>query len=291
MKVAGYAPTQAASVDTAFSTSPAQEKEPDLFWEKALLQKAERQRDKDAEDIYETMRKRGEEELKLWKKMLEDMQKAKKQNRANARPPQVNLRGMTQRLVAAASEAEVRAVLSEAGQALSALQLALCGLEGKQRQQVQAMIQSAQKLAGRCGQKITELGQEDGARSRVKKSAKAGQKKKAESIKQELRQQEIKRAHREQAYLLEHFPSLQQRQDSLLRSGPVHPAQKLDAASEAKIEAMAEAIAAAVPESGGDFSGGEMALEGGEVGGELSAGEAAPAAAASAEGASFVQTA
>ncbi len=287
MKIPDQAPAISIPGTPAFANpaAPSPEPQADAFWEKELLLQAERKREDDATDIYETMRKRKEEEIKQWKKMLEDIQKSRKESKAKVRPPQVSLRGMTQRLVAAASAAEVRAVLSEAGQAIANLQMALAGLEGKQRQQVQAMIQSAQKLAGRCGQKIGELDKEDVSRTRQKKAEKGGQRKKAEQIKQELRQQEIKRAHREQSYLLDHFPSLT-RQDDWQRSGPVHPSAPLDPATEAKIEAMAQAIAATIGESGVAYMGAEVAVEGGAVSGAES--EAAPAPT---ETASFVQMA
>lgn len=256
------------------------------FWEEALLRSAERKNTDELADIYDTMRKRGEEELKQWKKMLDDIAAARKKSKMNTRPPQISLRGMTQRLVSAASAADARAVLGEAGQAISALQLALSGLEGKQRQQVQAMIQSAQKLAGRCGQKINELSQEDHIRARQKKAEKTGNRKNIEIIKQELRQQEINRAHREQSYLLEHFPSVVL-QNGLHRTGPVHPAQRLDAAAEAKIEAMAEAIAITSTEVA--FAGtGAVILEGGM---ETPTAVAITEAPATADVATFVQMA
>ncbi len=253
--------------------------------ERQLLQEAQRRRE-DSTDIYDTMRKRGEEEIKQWKKMLEDIQKAREKNKMRAQPPRVNLQRLTQSLVAAVTPADVRGVLSQAGQAIGSLQIALGSLEGKQRDQVRAMIASAQKLMDRCSRKLNDLAQEDVTRGRQNKAVKTNQNKKAEAIKQELRQQMAERSRKEQRYLLDKFPQLLPRQEGLQRIGPLHPAQRLDAATEAKIEAMAQAIlatqGAAAPGSAEIAAGGEAAayggeaLEGGSGGGDAaSAGEAA----------------
>ena len=248
--------------------------------EELLLQQMQRQRNEDEVDIYETMRKREEEEIKLWKKMLEDMQKAREKSKASAKPPNINLGRMTQSLVSAVTASDVRGVISEASRAISTLEASMTGMSEKQRGQVRAMINGAQKLMNRCSRKLQDLGQEEITRSRQKKAEKTLQKKSAEEIKQELRNKMAERARREQRYLLDKFPSSSQ--PGLQRSFPLHPAQKLDAATEAKIEAMAEAIAVTEAASAGGeaiYTAGDGVVVSAEGGGEAAAAPSASPAA------------
>lgn len=181
---------------------------------------------------------------------------------------------LTQRLVAATGQFEVRQVVADAGSNLIQLRLiAAIGKDGD-AQKARAYIKKLERLLDRAGRKIKDLDNEELLRVRKKKAEQKRMQKRAEQIKEELRKKQIARLARENSYLLDDL------HDRIL--GPGIPGRRkkeaadssaaVDGVTEAAISAEAESIAAAeiAVESAapsGD-SGGAGELSAGDSGGE-----------------------
>ncbi len=176
---------------------------------------------------------------------------------------------LTARLVAASQAFEVRGVMSSASSSLTSL-LALAAMcEGADAKLARSYAAKLQKLIQRARVKINKLNDEVLRGADKKKAESKRQHRRAEEIKQELRQKRQKRAAREFAWL---------RQSGVSAGEPLEreehlPGSGAPPASEAQIAAYAEAMAAyeaAMGLTGGEAGGeaGGSAEGGGEGGGE-----------------------
>lgn len=198
---------------------------------------------------------KSEEETRLqkWKEMLEKLEQAKNQLKVKATPPKDNSAQLTQRLVAATMQTEVRGVISDATRSLTSLRSAAVNCEKKDRAKIEALIRKMNKLINRASRKIRNLDDEQALSSRQKKAQQAKQDKRAAEMRDELRKRKMERMMREQRYLREAA------KDPTISWDPAQGFTGQGTASEAEIAAEAEAIAAA--EVVADVGGGELGAE------------------------------
>lgn len=111
--------------------------------------------------------------------------------------------GLTARLVSAGVESQVGAVIAEAGSSISSLRMVAAQGEGDDADKARAYIKKLEKLIQRARRKITDLRGEDVAKSRQRKAEQQHKQKRVEKIKYQLKQKQVRRAARENSYLLD----------------------------------------------------------------------------------------
>lgn len=175
---------------------------------------------------------------------------------------------LTQRLVRAGGQFEVRQVAAEAQTSLLKLRMLAAASKGEDAQKARAYIKKLQKLVDRCYNKIQSLDKEDLLKVQKARAQKQKQQKKAEEIKAKLRKEQMARHVKENGYLRELA------EEAILGGGVgtgiSQP--RLDAATEAQIEAQAQVMAAMETAaesagSGADVGGGgecEVSFSGGD---------------------------
>lgn len=183
----------------------------------------------------------------------------------NVSEPKDTSARLTQRLVSACGQFQVRQMIAEAGGEMFVLRL-IAALGGENAEKAKAYLKKLDRFIVRAERKIKDLDREDDMRLRKKSAERKKQQKRAEEIKNELRKQRICRQARENGYLIE------QMQDMILGLKPhqtrrrTQETARLDVASEAAISAEAEAIAEAEVAGGGEAAGEaaapEIALDG-----------------------------
>lgn len=187
--------------------------------------------------------------------------------------PSDNTGRLTQRLVAANTEAEVSGVMAEASQNLVSLRITAALGSPEDAQKAKAIIQRINKLIHRGSGKIMDLRSEQVMKSRSKRAEQERKDKKAEKIKTQLRQKQKMRHSREGWYLREcALNRLQDDFDDIFRDG-------MAASSEAAIAAQADAMAAVEVAAEAACPGDASVDVGG--GGEVASADAGAAAAPS----------
>lgn len=198
--------------------------------------------------------------------------------------PEDNSSKLTQRLVAAMGQFEVRQVVADAQKDLINLRMVAVVGKGDDAKLAESYIKKLEKFLRRADRKLDDLGKEDTMKLQRVRLEQQKQKKRAEEIKAKLHRKQSERRARENGYLLEDI-----QEQMLGQIGPYNPAAQQDFASEAAIAAQAEAIATAeISAESTGFSGGDIAMgvsveastateTGGGTGGDVSAGGEAPA--------------
>lgn len=177
---------------------------------------------------------------------------------------------LTQRLVSALSQFEVRQVISQASRALTQVRIAAAMSTGKDAEQAMAIVRRLERLLSRADRKIEDLNIEDDLKLKRASAQHKKQEQRAREIKEELVKRQRQRQNRENGWLRE-----------AMLDKPGSNQEKPESMSEAEIAALAEAMAAAeVAATGG---GGEAAVA--EGGATAEAGPAAGEAAGGAEAA------
>jgi hypothetical protein len=200
--------------------------------------------------------------------------KAKDGGAVKGKPGPIDNSGrLTQRLVNANKQDEVRMILSEAYQSLGEWRMEMMGGNPATLRKALAAIKRLNKLIRRAQRKIADLNKEDGLRAKQKRAEKQRQEFRVKEIKADLYRKMAERKKREKGYL----------RDAYFRddNGPRLPGALSPAALEAKMLALADAMAAATapapaaaeaiaPEAGT----GTVSSGGGETGGAEAAPEA-----------------
>lgn len=194
-----------------------------------------------------------------------------KEMAANPGGPSDKSGKLTRRLVTAAFQGEVQAIISEAYENLTEwLKAAMAG--GEDAGKAFAAIRRLNRLIRRCQRKIGDLDKEDALRLKQARAEQKQQELRAKQIEQELRRRIYERKQREQRYLRD------TREENRKPFGP----QQSPAALQAKIAAIAQTLAQFTAPPPPAAAGSDLALSfggvGGEaavsVGGEVSGGEA-----------------
>ncbi|MDR1702210.1 MAG: hypothetical protein LBR56_05500 [Sporomusaceae bacterium] len=216
--------------------------------------------EEDIEDILEI----SEESKKKLQELLGQLEEKKSLYEMSESKPSDSSGPLTQRLVSALGQFQVRQVIADANKALLSLRV-IAGGNGKHAALARAYARKLEKLLVRADRKIEDLDKEDGLKSQKSRAEKLNHEKRIEEIKKELRKKELERRMRENGYLLEAA------QDKMPGTDPT--AFNITT-QDAALTSQAESMAAAEPSSPTISSGGEA---GGET---ASAGTAAAAVAA-----------
>ncbi len=182
---------------------------------------------------------------------------------------------LTQRLVSASGQFEVRQVLSDVNKNLLELKMKETYAKGEDAEKLRAMIQKLEKLIRRARRKIDDISDEDQKKIRIAHAERQKKIERANEIKDELRAEINKRIRREKGYLTENT------QESLLQIETDVAQFAAQSAVEQEIAQQAEAIASAeimsenmaVSFSGEDNTAAVPTGEAGFDGGNLSLGE------------------
>lgn len=174
---------------------------------------------------------------------------------------------LTQRLVGAKGQFEVRQVIASASSELVKLRIAAAGCKGKEAEAVRSYIRKLERLISRAGSKIKDLDKEDMMEIQKARAQKKQQLRRVEEIKAELRKKRVGRRAKENSYLIEGMHDrIFGRQEYDDYADPAY----MDVASEAQIDAQAVVMAAAEAMAAGGAEGGVTmeAGAGGGIGGE-----------------------
>lgn len=116
--------------------------------------------------------------------------------------PQDSAPQLTQRLVGACTQFDVRTILSDVNKQLVSLRIIASIGKGGDAMLAAAYVKKLEKLAGRARKKIQDLDKEDMLRLRKAKAERKKQRQRAEEIKEELRKKQMLRYMKEKSYLL-----------------------------------------------------------------------------------------
>lgn len=252
IEITKYGPaTTAGTAQTASSSGKAA---PSIEETLALMRE-------EAENRDQVLISRLEREQEKNKNSLLDMMPPAVQREYQVRvsKPSDNSGRLTQRLVSAHSEGEVSAVMAEAGSNLVNLRLVAALGSPEDAQKARAIIARLNKLIQRSSGKISDLRNEQIMKSRAKKAEQEKKNKKAEKIKHQLKQKQVARHSREGWYLRE--SALNRLHDDL--GSLINGGDRLDAVSEAAIDAAAEAMAAAEVSIEAAAPGGDVGMDAG----------------------------
>lgn len=205
-------------------------------------------------------------QLQKWQELLEQLREAPNKLEMKTSAPKDGSSRLTQRLVSAVSQFEVRSVITKASTELMNARIAASLATGDDKKKAQAIVRRLEKVIDRATRKISDLQGEENLQRQVNQAQKAKQRQRADELKGELRAQKRRRQERERRYLQEAGEN--DRNDAMEGLGQGQPSAQteMDPASEAEIAAKAEAIAAM-----------EVAVESAAGGGDAGAGGEAAA--------------
>jgi hypothetical protein len=208
------------------------------------------------EENIEDMLKISEESKKKLLEFQQELAESKNAFQMSESNPKDSSGELTQRLVSALGQFQVRQVMGDINKALMSLRI-MAGGNSKNAMLARAYIRKLEKVLLRADRKLDDLDKEDGLRSKQTRAEKLNQQKRVDEIKKELLKRELERKIRENSYLLEAM------QDKMW-SAVYLP--NVNAEQDTRLTAQAEAIAAA--ETGSQSaSGGGIAADGGTSGG------------------------